>query len=775
MSEIDQLGSSLLNRQRATRKRTEKRLRRDTRNQAVLNLAAKGVQLVNSALKNRADTFVNNNEDLIGQKVLYQQALNDRNSIITNYSAAQQHAGGVEEYLTEQFLPDITNSLNLNVDENLYTSDSIEKLARQKARKAAQEYMPQFETAYKAALNLPDMEDYDAFVATQTRGKKATNVGGYLVNSVLRNINEQSPEDTDQEIVDAVLNSRFGDNATAVINAKKAMDQGYSLKKAAMLSASVEESLTKETIKTQSITEIDKTIMAFGDERTITLQKTTSIRPDGAIVESTTANFEIDPTTGKHKLDQKGNKILSPQAAKDYLYLKAYQNGQPSPTNVNLSPEQIQNLSTQIDWQQEDNPRAVERGVFKTKGLEVNIIARNFWGDIVDIQTSKFVPSENLSTSEQLARIPQELVDKAAGEINSNLANFTTDVTMFGGRQTGLSKEMLAVALTGDAGILEDVTEADRDGVLNVMLEPMYRQFAVNAEKLQEELNIDTELTYKLLGASVVESIQSGMDEKYEEFREDRNFLNTKDFNNSLMLIGDSRIQSQRPGAALQIPVEAYNEMVVNAINEVAFIPNDNLQFNKQNARSLLAASNEFANHTINISYNNDLIEALKSTHNMDEIVSPTGDVRAIHILEHFNRLEEGLTGDNKVGTETTDVEVESDVSPNLSVLEDYERPPERSFRIQRQLDDAAQFQGSQDDEILGERVVGATEEQIRSNQKRNAEAAKEIKLMLRENKLPPKTLGLARVKINLALQSGILTDDEREVLNAWLAEESPK
>ena len=59
MSEIDELGSSLLNRQRDTRKRTEKRLRRDTRNQAVLNVAAKGMQLANSALKNRADTFVN--------------------------------------------------------------------------------------------------------------------------------------------------------------------------------------------------------------------------------------------------------------------------------------------------------------------------------------------------------------------------------------------------------------------------------------------------------------------------------------------------------------------------------------------------------------------------------------------------------------------------------------------------------------------------------------------------------------------------------------------
>ena len=49
--DIDVLGSSLLNRQRITRKRTEKRLRRDTRNQAILNVGATGVRLVNKYLE----------------------------------------------------------------------------------------------------------------------------------------------------------------------------------------------------------------------------------------------------------------------------------------------------------------------------------------------------------------------------------------------------------------------------------------------------------------------------------------------------------------------------------------------------------------------------------------------------------------------------------------------------------------------------------------------------------------------------------------------------
>jgi hypothetical protein len=63
--DIDVLGSSLLNRQRITRKRTEKRLRRDTRNQAILNVGATGVRLVNKYLEERARNFVDNNEELL--------------------------------------------------------------------------------------------------------------------------------------------------------------------------------------------------------------------------------------------------------------------------------------------------------------------------------------------------------------------------------------------------------------------------------------------------------------------------------------------------------------------------------------------------------------------------------------------------------------------------------------------------------------------------------------------------------------------------------------
>ena len=646
MSEIDELGSSLLNRQRANVDRTDKRLRRNVRNQAALALASKGVQLVNSALKNRADTFVNQNEDLIGQRVLYKSALGDRQAILDDYAAGQAYTGGMEEYLTSKFLTDTTQAITLNVDDKLYTADSIEKLALEKAREAAKAYQPQFETAYKAALNMPELDDYDAFVATQTRGKKATNVGNFLVNSVLRNINEQTPEDTDKQIVDAVLNSRFGENAKAVKAAKSAMDQGYSLKKSQRLASDVKDQLEKETAKIKSVKEIERTISAFGDDRNVILLQTLTEAPDGAIIESTTANYDIDPKTGEYKKDSEGNKILSPQAAKDYLYYKAYQTGRSFPNDINLSDSQIQSFNQSIEFTQE-NPKEVKVGPYQRDALRVDITGRNFFGDVVSISKGEVVFTEDLTLTQQRERIPDTAVEKAAGEVNNYFSNLVTDVTMFGGKTSGLTKEVLAVAMGNNIDTVEDLIENNRDEVLDTMIKPLYQEAAVSSENLSKELNIDIDLSYKLQSGALGESVVSGMDDAFENYLEDNKFLSVDKFNNSLMLLADARIQEERPGAALEIPETAYNTMVYNAINEIKPLSGSDINAaNKKEARQKLKNSFMASDSTVNLAYKPEIIDQLALTHNTSEIISETGEVRVFHILEHFDRLEEqeGIT-----------------------------------------------------------------------------------------------------------------------------------
>ncbi len=656
MSEIDELGSSLLNRQRANVDRTDKRLRRNVRNQAALALASKGVQLVNSALKNRADTFVNQNEDLIGQRVLYKSALGDRQAILDDYAAGQAYAGGMEEYLTSKFLPDTTQGITLNIDDKLYTADSIEKLALVKAREAAKAYQPQFETAYKAALNMPELDDYDAFVATQTRGKKATNVGNFLVNSVLRNINEQTPEDTDKQIVDAVLNSRFGENAKAVKRAKSLMDQGYSTTKAARITEEIEQfekDLETKKTKVVSIETIDRTVPLFGVDTIIPTQVTTMERPDGALIKTTGPVYEIDSTTGNLKKDPTtGNNILSKESAKNYLLLQAYERGVNPSELTNLDDDALKlskaanSNNLDIRSQPVGTPTKTTRGVYAIKGNETRVEHRNIGGQLV-ANTFVFTPTEDLTRSEKLSRIPDDLTAKAKSEILQSFAQSTTGVTTFGGRNNALVDEVLAIAYTGDIDSIEELTDANREEAIAAMVNPLYKETAVTAQELIERLNIDMDTAYQLAAATVVESITSGMDESFDKFREDGNFLSVDKFKNSLMLMADARIQQERPGVALEINDTAYDQMVLDSIKEIRPLSGSDINAtNKKEARQKLKNSFIASDTTVDLTNQPEIREQLALTHNIDEITSETGEVRVFHILEHFDRLEEkeGIT-----------------------------------------------------------------------------------------------------------------------------------
>ena len=94
--EIDELGRSLLQRQRTTRKRTQKRIDKDQRNAMWLKGAGVGVGLVNNYLKNRAENYVNNTEEYVGQRLTYLKQLQNKERIVDEYGEAIAYPTGVE-------------------------------------------------------------------------------------------------------------------------------------------------------------------------------------------------------------------------------------------------------------------------------------------------------------------------------------------------------------------------------------------------------------------------------------------------------------------------------------------------------------------------------------------------------------------------------------------------------------------------------------------------------------------------------------------------------
>lgn len=487
--------------------------------------------------------------------------------------------------------------------------------------------------------------------------------------------------------------------------------------------------------------------------------------PGGGVVTQVEPFFNFNKETG-----ERVESDVSLNATKDYLAFVAATGNRSFDGIDSITQEDVDNFSKQVQYQplDPDGTRVTNYGVFGQPGRTFSIKAVDIKGNLKGVSVDTFIPDEVLSESQKLSNINQKLVDDQQGNFQETLRDTIISTSMFGGQESALQENMVLVAFSGDADIGEKLIDEDRAAIIQSIYDPAMRRLAVDTQNLIEKFSeLDETVAMRLTNVAAAQSIKSGLKNNNTQFIQDSTFLNTKDFKNTLMLYGDAVIEETTPGNRLEIPVLIYNDMVIATLDEVEPIENDILNTNRKEARRLLAGAEEFKNHTVPTS---KLDIDFSLTHNPDEIISPTGDVRVIHVLEHFDRLEQGLTGDNKVGTETPDLEVESDVSPNLSVLEDYERPPELGYEARLELEDARRFQS-----VQPEKVRGATKEQIRSNQVRNAEAAKDIKLILKENKLPPKTVGLARAKISLALQSGILTDDEREVLNAWLAEDSPK
>ena len=76
--------------------------------------------------------------------------------------------------------------------------------AQAEGLKAAEEYLPKFEEAYQASLQMPDLGDYDAWV--RTKDGRASNVGGWLFNRAERAITGKTQADVDNELIDAVNN-----------------------------------------------------------------------------------------------------------------------------------------------------------------------------------------------------------------------------------------------------------------------------------------------------------------------------------------------------------------------------------------------------------------------------------------------------------------------------------------------------------------------------------------------------------------------------------------
>jgi len=638
--EIDELGKSLLQRQRTTRKRTQKRIDKDQRNAMWLNIAGAGVGLANNYLRTRAENHVNNTEEFVGQKLLYNKGLIDRDYIISDYKKAAETPGGAEAYLIEKYKTPIKASLDRQFDMEKWDQDSIDTYVFTEAQKKAKEMLPEFEAAYQDALTMPDIDDYNSYI--KSRDGRSENVGGFIFNSLSRMFNDRTQEDVDAELINEVENSRYGKSAAQMKTFRESLDAGYNTLEAKTFADSTPSQLGIQP-KGVIVERLDRVTLdyeEFGDAKKIEVIQVTSTLNGKPHLSY--RPFVQEDNEGNPVLDDDGNPIpVSPEAWKRF---NMYRNGLPLNNEGAVAGVTFDNQPLKLVRDSEGR-EVPSYGIFGQRGR----IFQDHWieffgGGIRSVGPEYFIPDSPLTLAGMQANIPEGVVERQAGLLRNATSQFR-----LGDNVTAQNIQLLGVSATYGVKDLERLDEDGRGDIQNSHINNLEVASAIKAMELSERYKIPLEQTQVLAAWQYLTSVATGYDPDEKTYRLNENFISVEEFPATTALVADSRIEADAFGLNVEIPEASYSIMTLEAISELD-TPADASESDKvhlQAARDLLKQSNYFMSQYLNLSTEqaeneNQVaeIEAIVDALNGSGIqLDENNNVSMVNIMRHLDGL----------------------------------------------------------------------------------------------------------------------------------------
>ena len=585
--DIDVLGQSLLNRQRTTRKRSQKQNRKERNINLGLNLAAKGVGYANTYLKNRADTFVNEQEELVGTRIRQQKAIARSQATIADMDAAQAYETGPEGWLAqEKFAPIISANIERDYNTNEYSPIEIENLVYDEAAKQAKTYFPAFQQSYDAAMSMGSIEDYDAYV--KTKNGRAENVGGFLFNKLTRSLNNKTQTDIDQGVIESLRKNRFTNKAEAMLAFDSVLKRGYSLEDAKNLSSEVD---FLAGVNPPRITE------------TITNQVTKEISEGRRkysipLVETITKNERNSQT-----------KTYS-QTYTEEAGVKTYTNGDlynkwiGSRQGVSAPPKTAPDATT---FNPIDIPAMVAAGDAEYGTISVGTIVPEEWPLKQDyrIQQQEVLLREDGLTNEVIiatieVRTPIEgslattgisaVPEGALASYTVDLKTIANNIRTIGGNTLTQDQLFTMVATGGHKKSLRDFDKQDQKGIsLLKDIDNLQAQVAgdaylfkldkmTNNPLFAEEKQEDLET---LALATQLMPYLTGLGEDADSYQISANAIYPRDFPNSSVLIAEQHLTASYSGGWDGMDEDAYENLVILSFDEMKN------EINKNNELSL--------------------------------------------------------------------------------------------------------------------------------------------------------------------------------------------
>jgi len=655
IDEIEELGASLLQRQRTTRKRKQKRVDKDKRNAMWLQVAGQGLSLTNTVLRNRADNFVNTTEEFVGQRLLYGVGLKDRDYIISEYEKASQTPGGVEAYLTEQYKIPIQNSLNRQFDMDKWDKDDQDTYVFSEALKAAKEFAPKFEAGYQNALSMPDIGDYDAYI--KSKDGRSENVGGFIFNKLSRMFNDRTQEDVDADLINEVSNSRYADSAAQMKTFRQALDAGYNTLEANAFAKSTPSDLKMQPagIIVEELNRVTLDYEEFGDPKkievievisTVNGKKHLSLRP-----------FVQEDNEGNPILDENGNQIpVSPEAWKRF---NMYRNG--LPLNNEGDVDGVSFETQPLLLVRDSEGRAVTgHGIFNERGREFQDYFKEFFGGAVrSLGIPYFIPDSPLTLVDMQANLPPGVRETQAGLIRDAASQFRINGKT--AHQVGTAGLWAISASTGVRDF-EKLEDNDRGNIQDSHVKNIEVASAIKAMELSARYMIPLEQTQILAAWQYLTSVATGYDIDEKTYRLNENFISVAEFPATTALAADSRIEADAPGLNVEIPPFSYAMMTVEAMAELD-TPADASESDKvhlQIARDLLKQSNYFMSQYVNFSILDEAEDPnqIKAIQDIKDALNGSGiqpdennNVSMVNIMRHLDGLG-GIKDDKDITSE---------------------------------------------------------------------------------------------------------------------------
>ena len=250
----------------------------------------------NVFFRNQMQNFINNEENMARQ-AKYKSYLNTANNTIEEYKTAEDHEGGVLQYLIDKRANYLTNDATQEYAQvNELNPTELNQYIQAEARTWAEENKDDFEAEYQAALNLGTMEEYQAALAQEYDGPR--NVGEFLwrgARGFFAGKNKNQIRASTVENRRATLMEQAGVDVQVY---DAAVNSGYDVDSAERIAKAVSDKIVN--VKEDELIEgpIPSSKNIVSQDRTATIQYITNKyrRPDGSTYE--TIDFDLtDPQT----------------------------------------------------------------------------------------------------------------------------------------------------------------------------------------------------------------------------------------------------------------------------------------------------------------------------------------------------------------------------------------------------------------------------------------------------------------------------------------------